>query len=236
FAEPLFFLDYYATGKLDVEQATQVIAGIAKGCQEAECALIGGETAEMPGMYQEQDFDLAGFAVGIAEGEELEQRPSLQAGDRLIALPSSGIHSNGYSLVRKLFFEKLGMKLDQEFEGRPLIEVLLEPTRIYVRDYKRLKPHIKGLAHITGGGIVENLPRILPDNLKARVEKGAIKTLPIFEFIARYVAEEEMYRTFNMGVGMVLVVAPEDVDEVLQRSDGYPIGELVPGSPGVELA
>ncbi len=235
FAEPLFFLDYYATAKLDVEEAAQVIAGIAKGCEEAQCALIGGETAEMPGMYQEGDFDLAGFAVGIAERSELENRPPLQAGDQLIALPSSGIHSNGYSLVRKLFFEKLRMGLEDEFEGRPLKEVLLEPTRIYVRLYKELKPHIKALAHITGGGIVENLPRVLPDNLKAVVHKEQIKVLPIFEFISRYVPEEEMYKTFNMGVGMILVASPKEAQEILAKSDGYIIGELQEGPKGVEL-
>ena len=235
FAEPLFFLDYYATAKLDVEEATQVIAGIAKGCEEAQCALIGGETAEMPGMYQEGDFDLAGFAVGIAERAELENRPPLQAGDKLIALPSSGIHSNGYSLVRKLFFEELRMGLEDEFEGRPLKDVLLEPTRIYVRLYKELKTHIKALAHITGGGIVENLPRVLPDNLKAVVHKNQIKVLPIFEFISRYVPEEEMYKTFNMGVGMILVASPEETPKILAKSDGYLIGELQEGPKGVEL-
>ncbi len=235
FAEPLFFLDYYATAELDVEEAKEVIAGIAHGCQEAECALIGGETAEMPGMYKEGDFDLAGFAVGIAERSELENRPALQAGDVLVALPSSGIHSNGYSLVRKLFFEKLGKSLDEEFEGERLADVLLRPTRIYVKTYKKLKPYIKALAHITGGGIVENLPRVLPENLRARIEKAKIRTLPIFDFIARYVEEEEMYKTFNMGVGMILVVAPNDVDAVLANSDGYLIGELVEGERGVDL-
>ncbi len=234
FAEPLFFLDYYATAKLKVDEAKEVIKGIAKGCQEAECALIGGETAEMPGMYKEGDFDLAGFAVGIAERAELEKRPPLKAGDILIALPSSGIHSNGYSLVRKLFFDRLGMKLDADFEGKPLYEVLLTPTRIYVKDFKKLRSHIKALAHITGGGIVENLPRILPQGIKASIEKKRIKTLPIFDFIARHVDEDEMYRTFNMGVGMILVVDPEDVETILNHSDGYVIGELRKGE-GVEL-
>ena len=235
FAEPLFFLDYYATAKLEVDQAKEVIKGIAKGCQEAECALIGGETAEMPGMYREGDFDLAGFAVGIAERGDLEARPPLKAGDILIALPSSGIHSNGYSLVRKLFFERLGMKLDDTFEGKPLYEVLLEPTRIYVKDFKKLRPHIKALAHITGGGIVENLPRILPEGLEAKIEKKKIKTLPIFDFIAKYVEEDEMYKTFNMGIGLILVVDPKEVDAVLSQSDGYIIGELAQGSKGVQL-
>jgi len=232
FGEPLFFLDYYATGKLDVNAAADVIKGIAEGCKQAECALIGGETAEMPGMYSEDDFDLAGFAVGIAEEDELN--PKVKEGDVLIALPSSGIHSNGYSLVRKLFFEKLGMKFDDEIDGKKLIDILLTPTRIYVKDFKKLKPYINALAHITGGGIVENLPRVLPDDLKAVVYKDKIKVLPIFEFMSKYVDEAEMYRTFNMGVGLVLAVDGKDVDEVLKNSDGYVIGEIQKGQKGVE--
>jgi phosphoribosylformylglycinamidine cyclo-ligase len=233
FGEPLFFLDYYATGKLDVEAAAEVIKGIAKGCKEAECALIGGETAEMPGMYSENDFDLAGFAVGIAEEDELN--PKVKEGDILIALPSSGIHSNGYSLVRKLFFEKLNMKFDDEIEGVKLIDILLTPTRIYVKDFKRLKPYINALAHITGGGIVENLPRVLPDDLEAVVYKDKIRVLPIFEFMSKYVDEEEMFRTFNMGVGMILAVDEENVEKVLSESDGYIIGKIQKGQKGVKL-
>ncbi|WP_456488859.1 phosphoribosylformylglycinamidine cyclo-ligase [Caminibacter pacificus] len=233
FGEPLFFLDYYATGKLDVDAAADVIKGIAKGCKQAECALIGGETAEMPGMYSENDFDLAGFAVGIAEEDELN--PKVKEGDILIALPSSGIHSNGYSLVRKLFFEKLNMKFDDEIDGKKLIDILLTPTRIYVKDFKRLKPYIHALAHITGGGIVENLPRVLPDDLEAVVYKDKIKVLPIFEFMSKYVDEAEMYRTFNMGVGLILAVDEKDVDEVLKNSDGYVIGEIQKGKKGVKL-
>ena len=233
FGEPLFFLDYYATGKLDVDAASEVIKGIAAGCREAECALIGGETAEMPGMYNEEDFDLAGFAVGIAEEDELN--PKVKEGDILIALPSSGIHSNGYSLVRKLFFEKLKMKFDDEIEGKKLIDILLTPTRIYVKDFKKLKPFINALAHITGGGIVENLPRVLPENLEAVVYKDKIKVLPIFEFMAKYIDEEEMFRTFNMGVGMILAVSSENVDNVLNNSDGYIIGEIKQGKKGVRL-
>ena len=233
FGEPLFFLDYYATGKLDVDAASEVIKGIAKGCIEAECALIGGETAEMPGMYGEGDFDLAGFAVGIAEEDELN--PKVKEGDILIALPSSGIHSNGYSLVRKLFFEKLKMKFDDEINGKKLIDILLTPTRIYVKDFKRLKSYINALAHITGGGIIENLPRVLPDDLEAVVYKDKIKILPIFEFMSKYVDEEEMFRTFNMGVGMVLAVSEENVENVLENSDGYIIGEIKKGKKGVRL-
>ena len=233
FAIPLFFLDYYATAKLDVDSASEVIKSIAKGCKEAECALIGGETAEMPGMYKEGDFDLAGFAVGIAEEDELN--PKVKEGDILIALPSNGIHSNGYSLVRKLFFEKLNMKFDDEIEGQKLIDILLTPTRIYVKDFKRLKPFINALAHITGGGIVENLPRVLPDDLEAVVYKEKIKILPIFKFMSKYVDEDEMFRTFNMGVGMVLAVSKENVDNVLNNSDGYVIGEIKKGKKGVKL-
>ncbi len=232
---PMFFLDYYATGKLLPQNAKDVVAGIAEGCRRSECALVGGETAEMPGMYSEDDFDLAGFAVGIAERSEMDTVSNVRAGQVLIAMPSSGVHSNGYSLVRKLFFDKLGMGLETEFEGKPLLETLLEPTRIYVKEYKANKPYIKALAHITGGGIVENLPRVLPEGIRAVVKKEDIKVLPIFEFMSQYVAEDEMYRAFNMGVGMVWVVEPEDVDTVVANTDGYVIGELVEGEKGVDL-
>ena len=232
---PLFFLDYYATGKLKPDVDKTVVAGIAEGCRRAECALIGGETAEMPGMYQEDDFDLAGFAVGIAERSELDTLSRIEPGQLLVALPSSGIHSNGYSLVRKLLFEKLGMRLEEEFEGKPLAQTLLEPTRIYVKAYKANKPHIKALAHITGGGIVENLPRVLPETIEAVVEKDHIQTLPVFDLMQKYVDEEEMFRTFNMGVGMVWVVDESDVDAVLANSDGYVIGRLKEGERKVAL-
>ncbi|WP_456452585.1 phosphoribosylformylglycinamidine cyclo-ligase [Hydrogenimonas sp.] len=235
FGTPLFFLDYYATGRLEVNDAKAVVEGIAEGCRRAECALIGGETAEMPGMYSEKDFDLAGFAVGLAEKREMNRLAHVKEGDRLIALPSSGIHSNGYSLVRKLLFEKLGMSFEDEFDGKPLIETLLEPTRIYVKTFKALKSKINALAHITGGGLVENLPRVLPDNMHAVIDTSKIRTLPIFELIGKHVAKEEMFRTFNMGVGMVLVVSPDNVEAVLASSDGYEIGELKLGEKGVTL-
>ena len=234
FGEPLFFLDYYATAKLEVDEATDVVKGIAQGCIQSECALVGGETAEMPGMYKEGDFDLAGFCVGIAEKDELNRIEKVNAGDVLIALPSSGIHSNGFSLVRKLLLEKLGMSLDDDFQGKPLKDVLLEPTRIYVKEFKANKENINALAHITGGGITENLPRVLPDNLKAVIKRDSIQVLPIFEFMGNHVETEEMYRTFNMGVGMVLVVNPDKVDAVLANTDGYVIGELADGDKGVE--
>jgi phosphoribosylformylglycinamidine cyclo-ligase len=232
---PMFFLDYYATGKLLPENAKDVVAGIAEGCRRAECALVGGETAEMPGMYSEDDFDLAGFAVGIAERSEMDTVANVKAGQTLIALPSSGIHSNGYSLVRKLIFGKLAMSLDTEFDGKPLLETLLAPTRIYVKEYKANKQYVKALAHITGGGIVENLPRVLPEGIKAVVNKGDIRVLPIFEFIGQHVDEEEMFRAFNMGVGMIWCVEPEDVEAVLANTDGYVIGHLEEGERKVDL-
>jgi phosphoribosylformylglycinamidine cyclo-ligase len=229
FGTPSFFLDYYATGKLDVKTATNVVAGIAEGCIRAECALIGGETAEMPGMYSHDDYDLAGFAVGVAEKSEMDRVSMVRAGHKLIALPSSGLHSNGFSLARKVLFEKMDMKFSDEFNGKPLIETLLEPTRIYVKTFKELKNQIVALAHITGGGIVENLPRVLPENLMAEIKKDAIKVLPIFELISQHVEENEMYRAFNMGVGMILVVKEEDVKTVLSKTDGYLIGEIKDG-------
>ncbi len=217
------------------KNAKDVVAGIAEGCRRSECALVGGETAEMPGMYSDEDFDLAGFAVGIAERSEMDMVANVKEGQILIAMPSSGVHSNGYSLVRKIFFDKLGMSLETEFEGKPLVETLLEPTRIYVKDYKANKQYVKALAHITGGGIVENLPRVLPDGMRAIINKDSIRVLPVFEFMSQYVDENEMYRAFNMGVGMVWVVEPEDVEAVLANTDGYIIGALAHGEKGVDL-
>lgn len=233
FATPMFFLDYYATAKLDVPIAKEVIAGIAQGCQQSECALIGGETAEMPGMYAKDDFDLAGFCVGVAEREDLT-RNRVKAGDILVALPSSGVHSNGFSLVRKVI-ETHNLDPDMEVGHKRLMSTLLEPTRIYVKTFKQLKDKISALAHITGGGIVENLPRVLPENLKAVVAKEKIQALPIFDLLSQYVEESEMYRTFNMGVGMVLVVDSQDINDVLGNSDGYIIGHIEEGNKGVEL-
>ena len=233
FGEPLFFLDYYATGKLEVDVASEVVRGIAKGCKEAECALIGGETAEMPGMYGEGDFDLAGFAVGVAEEDELT--PKVNDGDILLALPSSGIHSNGYSLVRKLFFEKLKKRFDDDINGEKLIDILLTPTRIYVKEFKKFKNKINALAHITGGGIVENLPRVLPNNLEAVVYKEKIKVLDIFKFMSEYIEEDEMFRTFNMGVGMIIATTEENADFIIKNSDAYMIGKIQKGQKGVIL-
>jgi len=235
FGTPMFFLDYYATGHLIPQNAKDVVAGIAEGCRRSECSLVGGETAEMPGMYSDTDFDLAGFAVGIAERSEMDTLANVKEGQVILALPSSGVHSNGYSLVRKLFFDKLGMSLDSEFDGKPLIETLLEPTRIYVKEFKANRDKIKALAHITGGGIVENLPRVLPEGMRAQISKDSLKILPIFEFMGQYVEEEEMFRTFNMGVGMVLVVDSKDVESVCANSDAYVIGAMIQGEKGVDL-
>jgi phosphoribosylformylglycinamidine cyclo-ligase len=230
FGTPSFFLDYYATGKLDVNIATDVVDGIAEGCKQSECALIGGETAEMPGMYSEDDYDLAGFAVGVAEKSEMDRVSLVKPGHKLIALPSSGLHSNGFSLARKVLFEKMAMDFHEEFDGKPLIETLLTPTNIYVKTFKALKNEIVAMAHITGGGIVENLPRVLPENLRAEVKKDSIKTLPIFDLIGKHVDEDEMYRAFNMGVGMILVVEEKDIDTVLTKAEGsYLIGEIKEG-------
>jgi len=230
FGTPSFFLDYYATGKLDVDIATNVVSGIAEGCRQSECALIGGETAEMPGMYSEDDYDLAGFAVGVAEKSEMDRVSLVKAGHKLIALPSSGLHSNGFSLARKVLFEKMALDFNEDFDGKPLIETLLTPTNIYVKTFKALKNEIVAMAHITGGGIVENLPRVLPENLRAEVKKDSIKTLPIFDLIGKHVDEDEMYRAFNMGVGMILVVEEKDVDTVLSKAEGsYLIGEILDG-------
>ncbi|TQR32433.1 phosphoribosylformylglycinamidine cyclo-ligase [Campylobacter sp. MIT 99-7217] len=227
FATPLFFLDYYATAKLDVEVARAVVSSIAQGCKEAKCALIGGETAEMPGMYNKDDFDLAGFAVGMAEEDEIDRSKFVKNGDLLLGLPSSGLHSNGYSLARKVLFETLKMKFDDKIQGKSLIDILLEPTRIYVKDFLKLKPFINALAHITGGGLVENLPRIFPKGMGAVIRKHHLKTPEIFYQIGECVEESEMYRSFNMGVGLVLVVSAENISKVLENSDAFIIGEVV---------
>ena len=230
FGTPSFFLDYYATGKLDVNIATNVVAGIAEGCKRSECALIGGETAEMPGMYSEDDYDLAGFSVGIAEKSEMDRVSMVRSGHKLIALPSSGLHSNGFSLARKVLFDKMNLDFNEDFNGKPLIETLLEPTNIYVKTFKALKDEIVAMAHITGGGIVENLPRVLPENLRAEVKKDSIKVLPIFELISQHVDADEMFRAFNMGVGMILVVEDKNVDTVLAKAEAsYLIGEITEG-------
>ncbi len=228
FAEPIFFLDYYATAKLEIETAKRVVAGIAKGCKMANCALIGGETAEMPSMYEGKDFDLAGFAVGIAEIDEIDRTKFVKEDDVLLALPSTGLHSNGFSLARKVVND-LGLKFDEKIGEKSLIDTLLEPTRIYVKDFLKLKSHIHALAHITGGGLIENLPRVFRAGLGAKIEKSAIKTPEIFKIIAKMVDPHEMQRTFNNGVGLVIVTGKDEADFILSNSDAYIIGEVCKG-------
>src|SRR5690606_24877576 len=221
-AEPLFFLDYLATGKLDVEQGTAIVNGIAEGCRIAGCALLGGETAEMPGMYHGEDYDLAGFAVGAAERGALLPRPDIADGDTLVAIASSGVHSNGYSLVRKIVeLSGIDWYMDAPFApGQSLSEALLTPTRIYVKPLlAALKAGIgiKALAHITRGGFIDNIPRVLPGRLAAHVDLSAISVPPVFGWLARVggMSEREMLRTFNCGVGMLVAVAPDDADRLV---------------------
>ncbi|HHY50097.1 MAG TPA: phosphoribosylformylglycinamidine cyclo-ligase [Alphaproteobacteria bacterium] len=221
-AEPLFFLDYFATGRLDVTVGQAVVEGIAEGCKQAGCALIGGETAEMPGMYVDNDYDVAGFAVGAAERGTLLPRADIAAGDVLVGLASSGIHSNGFSLVRKVVeLSGIDWYLPAPFaEGRSLSEALLVPTRIYVKPILsalRAGIGIKALAHITGGGFVDNIPRVLPETLAAHVDLGAIAVPPVFAWLARVggLGDAEMLRTFNCGIGMVAVVAANEADALL---------------------
>ena len=214
-AEPLFFLDYFACGKLDVSVATQVVKGIARGCELAGCALIGGETAEMPGMYANGEYDLAGFAVGVVEKSAIIDGRDIVAGDVVLGLASSGAHSNGYSLVRRVL-ERAKPDLRADFHGRPLGQVLLEPTRIYVKPVLALirQVRVKGLAHITGGGLAENLPRVIPETLKAAISRSAWKLPPLFAWLQREgrVADEEMLRVFNCGIGMAVIVAADSAE------------------------
>ena len=244
-AEPLFFLDYYATGRLDIEVATSVISGIAAGCAQAGAALVGGETAEMPGMYQGADYDLAGFCVGVVEREAIIDGSGVRAGDAVIGLASSGAHSNGYSLIRKLI-EVTGATGDTQLEGRALFERLLTPTRIYVRSLLSLlrqppmQGAVHGLAHITGGGLSNNIPRVLPDGCEVHLRRAAWPRDPIFEWLARSgnISDTEMHRTFNCGIGMVLIVASAQADTALRllRATGERaqlIGEVRRGGGGV---
>ena len=218
-AEPLFFLDYFACGKLDVATATEVIKGIAAGCEQAGCALIGGETAEMPGMYPAGEYDLAGFAVGAAEKDQLINGSTIVAGDAVLGLASSGAHSNGYSLIRKII-ERSGIDLNSDFHGRPLRDVVLAPTRIYVKPMLALMEQlpVKGMAHITGGGLLENIPRVLPENLTAVLRKDSWDMPPLFTWMQQEgnVAEKEMHRTFNCGIGMAVIVAATDAERAMQ--------------------
>ena len=233
-AEPLFFLDYFACGKLDVASATAVVKGIAQGCELAGCALIGGETAEMPGMYPEGEYDLAGFAVGAVEKSQIISGATIQAGDALLGLASSGAHSNGYSLIRKIL-QVSGADLNAAFAGRTLGETIIEPTRIYVKPLLALMQAlpVKGMAHITGGGLLENIPRILKPELTAVLDKNSWTLPPLFQWLQQQgnVEAQEMYRTFNCGIGMAVVVAASDAERAMQTLTAagetvYRIGEI----------
>jgi phosphoribosylformylglycinamidine cyclo-ligase len=230
-AEPLFFLDYFACGRLAVETAAQVVKGIAAGCEQAGCALIGGETAEMPGMYPAGEYDLAGFAVGVVERSGIIDGSTIAAGDAVLGLASSGAHSNGYSLIRRIVGARRA-DLAADFDGRTLGQALLEPTRIYVKSVLRLlrAVPVKGLAHITGGGLVDNVPRILPGHLCARLERGSWTAPPLFAWLQMNgsVAETEMLRVFNCGIGMVVIVAEQDAGEAsgLLRAAGETVWRI----------
>nr|WP_231136828.1 MULTISPECIES: phosphoribosylformylglycinamidine cyclo-ligase [Providencia] len=218
-AEPLFFLDYYATGKLDVDTAASVITGIAEGCKQSGCALVGGETAEMPGMYHGEDYDVAGFCVGVVERSEIIDGSKVSAGDALIALASSGPHSNGYSLVRKILEVSQTNPEETQLDGKPLADHLLEPTRIYVKNVLELiaNSDIHAIAHITGGGFWENIPRVLPDNTQAIIDGSSWQWPAVFNWLqqAGDVSTHEMYRTFNCGVGIIIALPQQEVENAL---------------------
>ena len=245
-AKPLLFLDYIACGKNVPEKIAQIVAGVAEGCVQAGSALVGGETAEHPGMMPEDDYDLAGFSVGVVDKDAIINREEMQAGDVLLALPSTGVHSNGFSLVRKVFRVGEGgeNRTYAELE-QPLWETLLTPTKIYVKPVLALLSQLRprAISHITGGGFYENIPRSLKKGMTARIEKAAVKVLPIFDLIAKegHVPERDMFNTYNMGVGMTITVAKQDADKALEllhangEPGAYVLGEIVPGEGGVEL-
>jgi len=242
-AEPLFFLDYYATGKLELETATDVITGIAKGCELAGCALVGGETAELPGMYQGEDYDLAGFSVGVVEKSKIIDGSKVKDGDVLIGLASSGPHSNGYSLIRKVLAVS-GATFEQRLEGRSLIDRLMEPTRIYVKPLLKLLDEVPvhAFAHITGGGLTENIPRVLPEGLGVEIDSASWQRPAVFSWLMQEgnIALPEMYRTFNMGIGMVAVVDAVDADRTLAflkatGEEAWRIGRVSRGADGVVI-
>ncbi|WP_305821621.1 phosphoribosylformylglycinamidine cyclo-ligase [Massilia brevitalea] len=233
-AEPLFFLDYFACGKLDVATATAVVSGIAKGCEESGCALLGGETAEMPGMYPDGEYDLAGFAVGAVEKSQIIDGSKIVPGDVVLGLASSGIHSNGYSLVRKII-SVAKPDLEADFHGRKLADVLMAPTRLYVKPLLALMAamEVKGLVHITGGGLVENIPRVLADNLTAVLDGSSWTMPPLFQWLQQHggVADAEMHRVFNCGIGMTVIVSKENADAAMAQLQAagetvYRIGEI----------
>ncbi len=244
-AKPLFFLDYIAVGKNFPEKIAAIVSGVAEGCVQSGAALIGGETAEMPGFYPIDEYDLAGFTVGVVDKDKIIDNSKMKAGDVIIALPSSGVHSNGFSLVRKVFdVEKNDIKTPvAELGGKSICETLLTPTRIYVKPVLALLDEVSsvtGISHITGGGFYENIPRSIPDGLSAKIERSAVKVLPIFDLIAKTgnIPERDMFNTFNMGVGMSIVVDKNDADKALDvlKANGeaaYIVGEVVKGDDGV---
>ncbi len=249
-AEPLFFLDYFATGRLAVPKAQEVVKGIAEGCRQAGCALIGGETAEMPSMYADGEYDLAGFAVGVVDKPKIIDGKTIRPGDAIVGLASTGLHSNGYSLARRVLFEKAKLTVASKLPelDRPLGEVLLTPTRIYAKQILSLIQicPIEGIAHITGGGITESLPRVFPEGVRARINRKAWTVPPIFQAMSRLgqVDREEMYRVFNMGIGLIVVLPADAVVSVLEKAKalgdhGWQIGEIVAASddkPEVEYS
>ena len=241
-AKPLFFLDYIAIGKNEPEKVATLVSGVAEGCVQSGCALIGGETAEHPGMMAADDYDLAGFSVGLVDKAKVIDHNTMKPGDVIIALPSSGIHSNGFSLVRKVFdVEHADLGVYSDELGRTLGEALLEPTRIYVKPVLRCleAANVKGISHITGGGFFENIPRCLPEGLTAKIDKAAVITPPIFSMLQSKgnIPEHDMFNTYNMGVGMTVIVAKEDVDRAIAALDcgAYVIGEIVSGEERVTL-
>ena len=244
-AKPLFFLDYIATGRIHPDKIADIVGGVAEGCVQAGCALIGGETAEMPGFYGEDEYDIAGFSVGVVQKSRVINGSSIKAGDALIGLASSGIHSNGFSLVRRLFGENPSDLTRYSAELKKSVgEEVLTPTRIYVRTVLELIKNyqIKGIAHITGGGFIENIPRMLPKGLKAKINTGSYEVLPVFNVLAQLsgLEQAQLYNTFNMGVGMVLAVEPGQAESIAEAAAGlgekaYIIGEVVQGEGGVEL-
>ena len=237
-AKPLFFLDYIACGKNVPEKIASIVAGVCEGCVQSGASLIGGETAEMPGFYPEDEYDLAGFCVGVVDKKKILDKTAVRPGDALIALPSTGVHSNGFSLVRKIIAD---LDLNMPFGDSTLGQTLLTPTKIYVKDVLPLVEQglIKSAAHITGGGFFENIPRALPEGMSAKVDKAAVKTPEIFRFLQEKgnIPERDMFNTFNMGVGMALVASPEKAEKVLSLCPGsYVLGEIVEGNEGVILA
>ncbi len=236
-ARPLFFLDYIAVGKNFPEKVAEIVSGVAEGCVQSQCALIGGETAEMPGFYPEDEYDIAGFSVGVVEREKILNPSNVKAGDVIIALPSSGVHSNGFSLVRKIFEDRNFNEYVNEL-GKTLGEELLTPTKIYVREVLPLISKIKSIAHITGGGFYENIPRSFGKNLTAEIELAKIKTPEIFKLLmkAGNIELDEMFHVFNMGVGMTLITSPNNADEILNSiENSYLIGEMITGEGGIKL-